>query len=298
MTSIMTLTTPVAGWLTKMISLPFGRSRWISRYFVLLDSELRFYKDEVRKMSNMSKKKLLLITLLFLFTQHSDSASQIMNLRNICQVIPTPTTQHPFCFRLEPQQSYTSDSVTRPWIIECKSEMDMENWISAIQSRIDKYNNSTSSSPNMMTTPPPPPPPPSSDRIVSSYSMMNNTFPEFYRVATLPLRCTNLTLDNEEVEEKESLLMRRKKKLAPIVTQMEEEVSYYQSPPSTCSSLSLISPTGAVLGTLISPSIIDRYSQYKHQTNSQTIVIPEKETTRCESPSSPTYLMYKKKFHL
>lgn len=38
---------PVAGWLTKMISLPFGRSRWISRFFVLLDSELRFYKDEV-----------------------------------------------------------------------------------------------------------------------------------------------------------------------------------------------------------------------------------------------------------
>lgn len=40
-------TAPVAGWLTKMISLPFGRSRWISRFFVLLDSELRFYKDEV-----------------------------------------------------------------------------------------------------------------------------------------------------------------------------------------------------------------------------------------------------------
>lgn len=42
-----TTTAPVAGWLTKMISLPFGRSRWISRFFVLLDSELRFYKDEV-----------------------------------------------------------------------------------------------------------------------------------------------------------------------------------------------------------------------------------------------------------
>lgn len=47
---------PVAGWLTKMISLPFGRSRWISRFFVLLDSELRFYKDEVC-VSTCQKKK-------------------------------------------------------------------------------------------------------------------------------------------------------------------------------------------------------------------------------------------------
>lgn len=38
---------PVAGWLSKMTHLPFGRSRWNSRFFVLLDSELRFYKDEV-----------------------------------------------------------------------------------------------------------------------------------------------------------------------------------------------------------------------------------------------------------
>lgn len=36
-----------AGMLAKMIPLPFGRSRWVSRYFVLLDSELRLYKDPV-----------------------------------------------------------------------------------------------------------------------------------------------------------------------------------------------------------------------------------------------------------
>lgn len=57
---------PVAGWLTKMISLPFGRSRWISRFFVLLDSELRFYKDEVRchYMSKLIKKNLTLYNLI------------------------------------------------------------------------------------------------------------------------------------------------------------------------------------------------------------------------------------------
>lgn len=54
---------PVAGWLTKMISLPFGRSRWISRFFVLLDSELRFYKDEVRLSLHVKKNKKIKLTL-------------------------------------------------------------------------------------------------------------------------------------------------------------------------------------------------------------------------------------------
>lgn len=39
---------PIAQWLTKLIVLPFGRTRWSSRFFVLLDSELRIYKDEVK----------------------------------------------------------------------------------------------------------------------------------------------------------------------------------------------------------------------------------------------------------
>lgn len=57
MSLISTTYSPVAGWLTKMISLPFGRSRWISRFFVLLDSELRFYKDEVCvKIFNLNKQ--------------------------------------------------------------------------------------------------------------------------------------------------------------------------------------------------------------------------------------------------
>lgn len=39
--------TPMAGWLAKMTPLPFGKSRWQDRFFVLLDTELRYYKDEV-----------------------------------------------------------------------------------------------------------------------------------------------------------------------------------------------------------------------------------------------------------
>ncbi|KAI7895529.1 uncharacterized protein EV154DRAFT_599133 [Mucor mucedo] len=265
--------TPVAGWLTKMIPLPFGRSRWISRFFVLLDSELRFYKDE-----------------------HSDTASQILNLRSVCQVIPAPTTQRPFCFRLEPQK-YTIGSMSRPWIIECKSETDMENWIAAIQSRITKYaspSSSPSSSPAILS--PKTPHETNSTRVVSIYSMVNNVSPEIYRVAALPLRCTNLTFDDQE---KESLLIRRNKKLAPIVTQQQAEAPQL-SAYSSASSITP-SPTGAVLGPLISPSIIERYSQYNHKSSRPLPIITKgvyNDVREEDEPSSPTYLMYKKRFGL
>ena len=39
---------PLAGRLAKLATLPLGRTRWRYCYFVLLDSELRFYKDEVK----------------------------------------------------------------------------------------------------------------------------------------------------------------------------------------------------------------------------------------------------------
>ncbi|KAI9248339.1 hypothetical protein EDC94DRAFT_624998 [Helicostylum pulchrum] len=265
---------PVAGWLTKMISLPFGRSRWISRFFVLLDSELRFYKDE-----------------------HSDTTSQILNLRTVCQVIPTPTPQHPFCFRLEPRQ-YTTENVSRPWIIECKSEVDMESWVSAIQNRIKKYASPTSSASSSPAILSPKTPRPSetqhATRIISTYSIVNNTAPEFYRVTALPLRCTNLTFDEQE---KESLLDRRNKKLAPIVTQQKVESP---QPLSACFSSITPSPTGAVLGPLISPGIIGRYSQYNNQNHPLPLMtkgasLPQQVK---EEPSSPTYLLYKRKFHL
>lgn len=179
----------------------------------------------------------------------------------------------------------------------------MENWISAIQNRIKKYASpisSTSSSPAILS----PKTPHQSEtqnatRIVSTYSIMNNTSPEFYRVAALPLRCTNLTFDEEE---KETLLIRRNKKLAPIVTRQNTESPQVFS--ACCSSTSSItpSPTGAVLGPLISPGIIGRYSQYNNQNNHPLPVMPKgvchSQQIKEEEPSSPTYLMYKKKFHL
>lgn len=208
----------------------------------------------------------------------------------MCQVIPTPTTQHPFCFRLEPQ---TTGNISRPWIIECKTEVDMENWIAAIQSRITKYA-SPASSPGIQS--PKTPHDTSSTRVVSVYSIANNVSPEIYRVAALPLRCTNMTFDDQE---KESLLSRRNKKLAPIVTQQQAEAPQL-SAYSSASSITP-SPTGAVLGSLISPSIIDRYSQYNHKNNRPLPIITKgvyNDEIKEEEPSSPTYLKYKKRFGL
>lgn len=288
---------PTAGWLSKMVSLPFGRSRWISRFFVLLDSELRFYKDE-----------------------HSESSSQVLNLRQIAQVIPASTLQHPYCFRLEPKQQQR-DHVLRPWIIECKSEIDMESWVSAIKSRIIKYSPASSplllhqQSPTKLLM---------TNRIVST-SSVNSTMvasPEVYRMPVLPLRCTNMIWGEEDDSTKESLLSRRNKKLTPIVTQSSSSSTcspqpslplYSGSLSDISSSSTLPSPTGAVLGCslLISPGIIDRYSNYtsKETNNNQTALVTQgvlgvehQKKKQCDTisveSSSPTYLMYKKRFHL
>ncbi|CEP09337.1 hypothetical protein [Parasitella parasitica] len=292
------LYSPTAGWLSKMVSLPFGRSRWISRYFVLLDSELRFYKDE-----------------------YSEVASQVLNLRQIAQVIPASTLQHPFCFRLEPKQQ-PGDHVLKPWIMECKSESDMETWICAIQSRIIKY--SPAPSPLLLHQKSPTKSNASNRNVsIASLDSVRMTSPEVYRMPMLPLRCTNLIRGEEDDSTRESLLSRRNKKLAPIVTQSssssficspQPSLPLYSSSISAVSSTSTLpSPTGAVLGysLLISPGIIDRYSNYtsKDAGNNQAPLVSQgvlevqhQEKKECDTisleSSSPTYLMYKKRFRL
>lgn len=179
----------------------------------------------------------------------------------------------------------------------------MESWISAIQNRVKKYASpisSTSSSPAILS----PKTPHQSEtqtttRVTSTYSILNNTSPEFYRVATLPLRCTNLTFNDEE---KETLLHRRNKKLAPIVTHQKSESPQLPSASYSTTSSLTPSPTGAVLGPLISPGIIGRYSQYNNQNNHPLPMMTKgvcyQQQIKEEECSSPTYLMYKKKFHL
>ncbi|KAL9558546.1 hypothetical protein MBANPS3_000836 [Mucor bainieri] len=110
-------TTPLSGWLQKLTTTnAFGASRWQSRYFVLLDSEMRYYKDE-----------------------HSVTASRTVNLGDISKVIMTSSPNHPYSFRLEPtlyaQQSKNQKKI---WTMECRSATELELWVSAINYRLCK----------------------------------------------------------------------------------------------------------------------------------------------------------------
>ncbi|CEP13519.1 hypothetical protein [Parasitella parasitica] len=120
--------TPLSGWLHKLTTAnTFGASRWQSRYFVLLDSEMRYYKDE-----------------------HSVNASRTVNLGDIAQVIKTSLPNHPFCFRLEPtlyakQHQYTKQQ-KKIWTMKCKSQIELDLWVSALNYRLYKLVNFVDSS--------------------------------------------------------------------------------------------------------------------------------------------------------
>ncbi|KAG2217333.1 hypothetical protein INT45_010782 [Circinella minor] len=101
--------TPLAGWLAKLTTLSFGRTQWQHCYFVLLDSELRFYKDE-----------------------HADLASHVLNLKNVKRIIQLELSNRSFCIRLEPY----STAEKNPWTLACSSQADLEAWIYALQKRL------------------------------------------------------------------------------------------------------------------------------------------------------------------
>lgn len=111
--------TPCSGWLSKLSSNNrFGTSRWQSRYFILLDTELRYYKD-----------------------QHSITASRTINLRDIARVVITDLPNHPFTFRLEPTlyyQRHQSSKKQKNWAIECHTEFELEAWVAAINLRLSR----------------------------------------------------------------------------------------------------------------------------------------------------------------
>lgn len=114
-------TTSCSGWLSKLtINSTFGTSRWQSRYFILLDSELRYYKDE-----------------------HSIVASRAINLRDIARVVITTLPNHPYTFRLEPTLYFQKHQANKKqqqktWTMECRSEFELEAWVAAINLRLSK----------------------------------------------------------------------------------------------------------------------------------------------------------------
>lgn len=112
-----TTTTPLSGWLNKLTTAKtFGGSRWQSRYFVLLDSEMRYYKGE-----------------------HSINASRTINLRNVSKVINVTIPNRAYCFKLEPTLYYQSQHLKdekKVWTIECQSQYELESWVDAINDRL------------------------------------------------------------------------------------------------------------------------------------------------------------------
>ncbi|KAI9356890.1 hypothetical protein BD770DRAFT_389504 [Pilaira anomala] len=112
-------TMPCSGWLNKLsTNNTFGTSRWQSRYFVLLDTELRYYKDE-----------------------HAVHASRTIDLHDIAKVIKLSITNRKYCFKLEPTlyyQHYHPSSATtkKVWTIECPSEHELDSWVTAIETRL------------------------------------------------------------------------------------------------------------------------------------------------------------------
>ncbi|KAG0764569.1 hypothetical protein G6F24_005111 [Rhizopus arrhizus] len=98
---------PITNWLSKLTSLPFGRTRWISRFFVLLDNEIYVYKDEL-----------------------VERPLQILSLNQARKVFSISIQGHPYCLQLERTKE------DKPWIIQCQSELEMNKWIDAIQYRL------------------------------------------------------------------------------------------------------------------------------------------------------------------
>ncbi|KAI8364488.1 hypothetical protein EDC96DRAFT_510871 [Choanephora cucurbitarum] len=105
---------PRSGWLSKLTTgNAFCASRWQSRYFVLLDSEMRYYKDE-----------------------HSTNASRTISLREVTNVSLVSLPNRPYCFRLEPVKTVDSKKQQKVWTIACQSEYELESWVSAINCRL------------------------------------------------------------------------------------------------------------------------------------------------------------------
>lgn len=112
-----TTNTPLSGWLNKLTTAKtFGGSRWQSRYFVLLDSEMRYYRSE-----------------------HSITASRTINLRNVSKVMSVSFPNRAYCFKLEPTLYYQSQHLKdekKVWTIECQSQYELESWVDAINDRL------------------------------------------------------------------------------------------------------------------------------------------------------------------
>lgn len=109
-----------SGWLHKLSSAnKFRSSKWQSRYFVLLDTELRYYKNE-----------------------YSIDASNTINLRDVSNVEKTSYFNHNYCFKLKMTEKYKekNSKCQKTWTMECNSEHELDIWLVSINLRLSNLN--------------------------------------------------------------------------------------------------------------------------------------------------------------
>ncbi|KAI9319645.1 hypothetical protein BX666DRAFT_1309002 [Dichotomocladium elegans] len=101
---------PLANRLSKLTALPFGRTKWQARFFILLDSELRMYKDEF-----------------------ADTPCDTLSLHHVKTILPLTIGPHAHCLRLEPHLPHD-----KALTLDCPSQHDRDVWLHAIRARLEK----------------------------------------------------------------------------------------------------------------------------------------------------------------
>ncbi|KAI7866665.1 hypothetical protein BDF14DRAFT_1882442 [Spinellus fusiger] len=276
---------PRAGRLSKLTGYHFGRSRWQSRFFVLLNSELRYYKNE-----------------------HAETPCYVLDLHDVDQIVFAPTPSHPFCFRLEPilctqispiateSKKEKSSKAQRPWTIECQSEIDMELWVAAIRSRLTKLSpkmpHSQQQSPSTQ-----------SSRFLPSFFRKTTTSP-IVDIASCPSPLASVPscrpmnrnpLPNMNVVS--SFSQRRGILLAPIVVPIPQH-SHTLSDASNLS-FETVSVESDIQSPeyVLAPSSGIEYDDLQSKRSISVLELSDLNVSTLDT-ASPTFLLYKERFRL
>ncbi|KAI8343530.1 hypothetical protein BC941DRAFT_465691 [Chlamydoabsidia padenii] len=117
--------TPKAAWLKKM-TVTMGKPRWQVRYFVLLETEIRYYKDE-----------------------HAATPNYIWSLRNVDQVKQITMAGQMYCLSLEPTLTVDDKMKKKDLVLNFQSAFEMHEWQEQIAGRLVRL---TTSKPTITST--------------------------------------------------------------------------------------------------------------------------------------------------
>ncbi|CAO3622438.1 unnamed protein product [Cunninghamella echinulata] len=105
-------TLPKSSYLQKMTTI-MGKTIWQTRYFVLLETEIRYYKDEYEATPN-----------------------HIICLKDIYTIKEIPGIHQKYCLSLEPNMN---SKRSKPLVLGFTEKFELESWMNAIQTRLNKF---------------------------------------------------------------------------------------------------------------------------------------------------------------